>query len=65
MKVLEDAPLVLLRYSRPRVHYADREVAVDRFGRDSHLPFVGELDGVTDKIEQNLRETLFVAEANR
>jgi hypothetical protein len=61
MKVLEDAPLMLLRYSWPRVRYADREVALDRFSRDSHLPFVGELDGVTDKVEEHLGEALRIS----
>src|SRR5262249_29234596 len=63
MKVLEDAPLMLLRYSRSRVRYADCEVAVDRFGRDSHLPFVGELDCVADEVEEHLSEALLVTKA--
>src|SRR5215467_1019289 len=32
MEVLKDSPLVLLRYARSCVRYAEREVAVDRFG---------------------------------
>jgi|SRR5215467_9727123 len=63
MELLEDAGLVLPRYSRPRVRYGDREVAADHFGRDTHLPMVGELDGVADQIEQYLGEALFIAKA--
>src|SRR5215471_16662603 len=50
MKVLEDSRLMLFGNAWPRIGHADAEAAVDRFGRDSHLPFVGELDGVTDQI---------------
>src|SRR5215831_1344011 len=64
MKVLEDSPLVFQWYSRPSVRYADRKVAVDRFGAHAHLARVGELDGVANEIEQHLREALFVAKAN-
>src|SRR5262245_54014685 len=65
MEVLKDSPLVLLRYSRSRVRYADRKVAVDCFGRNSHLPFVGELNGVADQIEQYLGEALLITKTKR
>src|SRR5262249_41912973 len=65
MKVLEDAGLVLFGNAWPCIRHADVEVAVDRFGRDSHLPFVGELDGVTDEVEEHLSQALFITKAKR
>src|SRR5262245_63083863 len=39
-------------------------MAVARARGDAHLAGVGELDGVTNEVEQYLREALFVSEAN-
>src|SRR5215467_12408122 len=65
MKVLEDAGLVLFGNTWPRIGHADVEAAVDRFGRDSHLPFVGELDSVADEVEQYLGEALLITKSKR
>ena len=50
--------------SRTRVRHADGEMAVSRDGDDAHLAGVGELDGVADKVEEHLCETLLVAKAD-
>ena len=65
MELLEDAHPVLLGYARPRVHHANCEVAVGCRRADTHFPGIGELDGVPDQIKQDLRQALFVAEADR
>src|SRR5262245_57413095 len=44
MELFEDAGLVLFGNTWPRIGHADIEAAVDSFGRDSHSPFVGELE---------------------
>src|SRR5262249_6895292 len=64
MELVEDAGLVLFGNAWTRVGHADVEVAVDRLGGHAHLAGVRELDGVPHKVEQHLREALFIAEAN-
>ena len=41
------------------------ERAVSRCGLDCHLAGVGELDGVSDEVEKDLRQAAFVAMACR
>jgi len=40
-------------------------MAVPRTRGDADFAGVGELDGITDEVEQHLRKALFVSEANR
>src|SRR5262249_14718019 len=61
MELLEDARSLINGDAWPRIGYADVEVAVDRLGTHAHLSGVGELDGITDEIEQHLGEALLVA----
>src|SRR5262245_36488792 len=65
VELVEDPTLLVEWYAGPGVCNRDREMAVPRARGDAHLAGVGELDGVAHEIEQNLREALFVAEANR
>jgi hypothetical protein len=65
MELLEDPTLLVERYAGPGVCHRGGKVAVPRARGDAHLARAGELDGVAHEIEQNLREALFVAEANR
>src|SRR5262249_32261372 len=64
VELLEDPSLLVKRYAGTGVCDRDGEMAVPRARGDAHLAGVGELDGVPNEIEQNLREALFVAEAN-
>src|SRR5262245_39787658 len=65
VELLEDPTLLVERYAGPGVGHRDGEMAVPRACGDAHLAGIGKLDGVTDEVEQHLREALFVAEANR
>src|SRR5499426_1156637 len=65
VELLEDARLVLLRNAGSGVGHMDGEVAVASGSGDAYLPGVRELDGIADKVEQDLGEALLVAHANR
>jgi len=61
VELLEDPILLVKRYTGPGVCDRDGEMAVARASGDAHFAGVGELDDVPNKVEQNLREALFVA----
>src|SRR5262245_15273550 len=63
MEVLEDARSVLLRNTGTGVGDSHGEVTVRGGGADADFAGVGELDGISDEIEEDLRQTLLVAEA--
>ena len=65
VELLEDARLLLRGNARPRVGHATAKWPFSRRRGDAHLAGVGELDGVADQVEQHLRQTLLVAEADR
>src|SRR5262245_2488626 len=65
MELFEDVRLLHGRNAGTRVDHSDVEVPVYRFRRDTHLAGVGELDRVTDEVEQHLGQALLVTEANR
>jgi hypothetical protein len=52
------------RNAGTRVGHSDVEVTVYRVRRDTNLAGVGELDRVTDEVQEHLGQTLLVAEAN-
>src|SRR5262249_10782988 len=62
VELIEDLTLLIKRYAGPGVCDRDGEMAVPRARADADFTGVGELDGVPDEIEQNLREALLVAE---
>ena len=64
MELLEDARLVLCGDAWPRIDHADVEMTVDHLGGHAHLAGVGELDGITNEVEEHLGEALLIAEAN-
>src|SRR5262249_5207960 len=64
VKLIEDPVLLIKRYAGPGVCYRDGEVSMTRARGDAHFAGVSELDGVPNEVEQHLRETLLVAEAN-
>src|SRR5262245_36742480 len=65
VKLLKDARSVLLRNPGTGICHSHGEVAIDGGCGDAHLAAVGELDGIADKVEQHLRESLLVAETDR
>ena len=65
VELLKDPILLVEWYAGAGVFHRDGEMAVPSARGDAHFTSVGELDGITDEIEQNLREALLVAEANR
>ena len=65
MELLEDTILLVEWYAGPGVRYRDGEMAVLGARGRAHLAGVGELDGVSNEVEEHLREALFVSEANR
>src|SRR5262249_48097916 len=64
VELIEDPTLLFKRYAGASVCPRDGEMAVARGCGDAHLAGVSEFDRVANKIEQHLREALFVSEAN-
>ena len=64
VELVEDAGLVFFGDAGARVTYAHVEMTVYGFGCYAHFACVRELDGIADKIEQDLSEALLVTEAN-
>src|SRR5215467_11341926 len=64
MELLEDSILLVKWYAGTGVCHRDGEMSVARARGDAHYTGVGELDGISNQIEQHLREALLVAEAN-
>ncbi len=56
LKLLEDLGLIGHRDPRAGVAYRDRKRPVRCRCPDRHLALIGELDGVPDQVEQDLRE---------
>src|SRR5207244_2013313 len=63
VELLEDPGLVGRGDAGPGVTHRDGERAVDSGGSDRHFTGIGELDGVADQVEQDLRDAAFVAAA--
>lgn len=64
MELLEDALQLLRRYSGTGISDGNREVAVRGGRRNAHFASVGELDCVADQVEEHLRETLLISQAD-
>src|SRR5215831_3285551 len=64
MELLEDPMLLVERYAGAGVGHRDGEMAVPRARGDAHCTGVRKLDCVAYKIEQHLRQPLFITEAN-
>src|SRR6266516_3036458 len=65
VELLEYELQLLRRYPWTRVSHGNSEVAVHGRCGDAHLACVGELDGVTDEVKQNLGKTLLISQTNR
>lgn len=64
VELLENARSVLFGNARTRIRHAYSEAAIRGHGPHAYFSSVRELDGVAYEVEQHLRETLFVAQAN-
>src|SRR5262245_26129073 len=65
MKLLEDALLLFDGNAWSSIRHPHGKMAVHPRGADPHLTGIGELDGIADEVQQDLGETLLVADANR
>src|SRR5208337_2160406 len=65
VELLEDPRPLVLRNAGTGVDDTHREASVDGIGSHADLASIGEFDRIADEIEQHLRETLLVAEAER
>src|SRR5262245_5132862 len=64
VKLFKDPWLMFQWDPRTRIDHADVEMAVLHLGGHAHLAGVCELDGVAHKVEEDLGQTLLIAEAN-
>ena len=60
LELLENLPLISFRNARSGVAYGDREGLVRDRHRDLDHAGVGEFDGISHEVEQNLSEPAFV-----
>jgi hypothetical protein len=57
VELLENPSTLLLRDASAGIHHTDRKVSIDSFGAQANLTCIGELDGIANEIEQNLRKS--------
>jgi hypothetical protein len=55
---------MLLGDAKTGISHTDVEMAVHRLRRHPYLAHVGELDGISDEVEEDMREALLITDAN-